>query len=286
MGYLPDYGRGYAIMINSENSDALGRISTLVRQYVIRDLTPPPLPPVASVPVELQQHYTGYYQGVSPRIQLLYAFERLINIKQLAFTTNGLSTTTYGLHRERWVPMTERLFRRNEQSIATVALLPDADGDTLIQSGQVTFKKVSALRIWGQFGAIAATVLFMLSSFLFALVWVPRKLFGKLRNAGPLSVRVIPLFSAVLLIAFLVLFGTHIGDAQTLGVPNLLSIGIMLLSIAFPLTAAAGLYIAYRKRSAAMNRVAYWHSVLVAATMTGVAVYLGCWGLIGLRLWA
>jgi hypothetical protein len=89
-----------------------------------------------------------------------------------------------------------------------------------------------------------------------------------------------------LLIAFLVLFGTHLGDVQTLGVPNLLSIGIMLLSIAFPLTAAAGLYIAYRKRSAAMNRVVYWHSVLVALALTGVAVYLGCWGLIGLRLWA
>jgi CubicO group peptidase (beta-lactamase class C family) len=286
MGYLPDYGRGYAIMINSENSGALGKISTLVRQYVIRDLTPPPLPPVVSVPVELQQHYAGYYQGVSPRIQLLYVFERLINIKQLAFTTTGLSTTTYGLHSERWVPMTERLFRRNEQSIATVALLPDADGETLIQSGWVTFKKISALRVWGQFGAVAATLLLMLTSFLFALVWVPRKLFGKLRNAGPLSVRVIPLFSAVLLIAFLVLFGTHLGDAQTLGIPNLLSIGIMLLSIAFPLTAAAGLYIAYRKRSAAMNRVVYWHSVLVAAAMTGVAVYLGCWDLIGLRLWA
>ena len=34
-----------------------------------------------------------------------------------------------------------------------------------------------------------------------------------------------------------------------------------------------------------MNRMAYWHSVLVAAAMAAVAIYMGYWGLIGLRLW-
>jgi len=32
--------------------------------------------------------------------------------------------------------------------------------------------------------------------------------------------------------------------------------------------------------------MAYWHSVLVATAMAAVAVYMGYWGLIGLRLWA
>jgi hypothetical protein len=34
-----------------------------------------------------------------------------------------------------------------------------------------------------------------------------------------------------------------------------------------------------------MNRAAYWHSVLVTVSVAAVAIYMGYWGLIGLRLW-
>jgi len=41
----------------------------------------------------------------------------------------------------------------------------------------------------------------------------------------------------------------------------------MLSTIAFALAAAASLYVVYRERFAAMNRIVYWHSILVAAAM-------------------
>ena len=87
MAYLPEQGRGYAFMINSGNVDAMLKIGKLIRQYVIRDLTPPAVPPAASVPAELQRHYGGYYQGISPIFQGSYGFERLIYIKKLSFTS-------------------------------------------------------------------------------------------------------------------------------------------------------------------------------------------------------
>ena len=295
MAYLPDYGRGYAVMINSGNGRALYQIAELARQYVVRDLTPPALPPAASVPAELERHYAGYYQGISPRMQLFYPLQRLLNIKRLVFTAaDGLSITTYDLDHEQWVPVTERLFRREDQSAATLALLPDADGETLIQCNSETFKKVSAWRVWGQRVGFGLIVLLMLSSPLFALVWGSRKLIGKLPDAGPLSVRVMPLLSTVLLMATLglvatvcrMMFGDYVAALMALGVPSLLPVSIMLLTVAFPAATAASLYVVYRNRTAAMNRMAYWHSVLVATAMAAVAVYMGYWGLIGLRLWA
>jgi len=286
MAYLPDYGRGYAFMINSGSFKALRRIGDLVRHYVIRGLTPPALPPAASVPADLQRHYAGYYQAISPRVQMFYALERLLNIRQLVFMTNGPSTTIFNLYRERWVPVSERLLRRKNQSAATLALLPDAGGETLIQIDRGTFKKVSALRVWGQVVGFGAIGLLMLSSPLFALVWGARKLLGKLRNAGPLSVRVMPLLSTLSMGAFLGLFYFNREDLWTLGVPSFVSVSIMLSSLAFALTAAASLFIVYRERHAVMNRVAYWHSVVVAAAVAAVAAYMGYWSLIGLRLWA
>jgi len=286
MAYLPDQGRGYVVMINSGNGRTLARIGKLVRQYVIRDLAPPLLPPVVSAPAELQRHYAGYYQGISPRIQMFYALERLLNIKRLVFTPNGLLITTLGGHHDRDVPMTDRLFRTDYQSAATLALLPDVGGEILIESGTGTYKQLSALQVWGEWVGFGLIAVLMLSSPLFALVWGGRKLLGKLPNAGPLSVRAMPLLSTLSMGAFLGLFYFNRENLWTLGVPSLVTMGIMLSSLVFALTAAASVFVVYRERRATMNRVAYWHSVLVAVAVAADAIYLGYWGLIGLRLWA
>jgi CubicO group peptidase (beta-lactamase class C family) len=133
MAYLPDAGRGYAVMINSGNGHALLRITKLIRTYLVRDLTPPLLPAPVSVPTELQRHRGGYYQIISPREQWLYAFDRLAQITKLAFTSDALSTSTYGLGGEKWMPVSPRVYRKENQSAATLALLPDEDGKVLVE---------------------------------------------------------------------------------------------------------------------------------------------------------
>ena len=293
MAYLPDYGRGYAVMINSGDGKALFRIGKLLKQYVTRDLTAPPLPPVVPIPNEFKQHYDGYYQGISPRSQSLYWLERLILVQKFHFTSNGLSSSIYGLHHEQWVSASDRLFRKEDESVPTLALLRDADGEILVQTSWTTFKKISVWRFWSQIIGIVLISVLTASSLLFAMVRAVRKLLGK-PPAGPRSVRVMPLISAVLLVAFdgllaFALFGEIIGvvtDVSALGVPSLLTVSIMLTSIAFPISVAASLYIVYRERRAPMNRIAYWHAVLVTMAMTAVAIYYGYWGLFGLRFWA
>jgi hypothetical protein len=293
MAYLPGYGRGYAVMINSGNGDAIRQIANLVRHYVIRGLKPPAMPHAAAVPIELRRHYGGYYQAISPRSQWLYGFERLIHVERLAFTGDRLSTSFSGPGPQRWVPVSDRLFRKEDQSVATLALLPDAAGEILIQAGWTTFKKVSPLQFWAQIVGVVLVSVLTVSSLLRAPVWVFRKLLGKHPNSGPMAIRVLPFLSAVLLVLFdgllvVSLFGTLSGsvtDVSGLGVPSLLTVSIMLTSIAFPLAAVASLFIVIRKRHAPMNRITYWHSVFIAAAMAAVALYYGYCGLIGLRLW-
>jgi hypothetical protein len=71
-----------------------------------------------------------------------------------------------------------------------------------------------------------------------------------------------------------------------LGTRSGVTVGIMFSSILFAVASAASLYFVYRERRTTMNRLAYWHSVLVAVAAAIVAIYMGYWGLIGLRLWA
>lgn len=296
MEYLPDRGRGYAVMINTGNGPAMFRIVSLIRRYVVRDLSPAALPAVASISPEVQQHYTGYYEGISARDQWLNGFRRLVNVKKLTFGEGELLTSTYGLRGdERRVPVTDHLYRQPDQILATLALLPDADGETLIEYHWGTLRKISTLQVWTQLAGIALVSLLALSALGFAPIWIVRKLMGKVPSSGPLSLRVLPVLSVLLLIAFdgLLIFGLRgmlragsIDDYFVMGSPSAYSISLMILSIAFPLVALAGLFVAWRARKTPMNRVAYWHSVVVAVAIVGVAVYYGYWGLIGLRLWA
>ncbi len=288
MAYLPEYGRGYAIMINSGKADALTRIATLVRHYVTRGLTPPALPSTVEIPTEIQKHYAGYYQNISPRKQRLQGLLRLIYVSKLNFTTNGFYTTMFGFDRHRWTAVTDKLFRKDDQSAATLALLPDDNGEVLVQSSSGTSKKVSGFLVWGQMAAIIILSLVIASSVLFAFVRGALKLFGKRYNFGPCCVRGLPLVSIVLLAIFFGLFWISKGDLWTLGNPSWISIGILLASIAFPIASAASLYVVYRERSTTMNRLAYltyWHSVLVALAVCIIAAYMGYWGWLGLCLW-
>jgi len=210
---------------------------------------------------------------------------RLIMVRKLDFTTNGFSTTTFGVHREHWLAVTDKLYRKAGQSAATFALVPDDDGQTLIQASFGTFKKVSGFRVWGQLAAVIILCLVIASRGLHPLIRLALKLFGKSYNMGPRSVRRLPVISILLLAAIPILVFISRGDIWVLGKPTWISIGILLASIAFPIVSAASLYALYRERAAAMNRMVYWHTVVVAIAVAIIAVYMGCWGFIGLCLW-
>jgi CubicO group peptidase (beta-lactamase class C family) len=294
MAYLPGQGRGYAFMINSGNFKVAHRIEELIRQYITNGLASPALPPMAAVPTALEQHYQGYYQIISPDAQWSCGFVNLLYVKKLTFTTNGLSTSTYGfLQKEQWVPLSGRLFRHTNESLAQLALLPDTDGKILVQCGFDTFKKVPAWQALGQLAGMALVSALVLSSLVMAPIWIAKRLFCKNYHPGPLSVRFWPLAGAVLLAAYdlLLAFGFRAPliyscfDDFNLGTLNFLTASIMLASIAFPLAAVMGLYVAWRNRNAPIKRKVYWYCILVALAVVAAAVYYGYWGLIGLRLW-
>ncbi len=294
MGYLPEQGCGYVVMINSGSFIAASRITDHIREYLRPKLTAPPLPPVVPVPDQLKRHYAGYYQYISSAVQWSQGISRWLNARTLTVTTNGFVVSFHGFRQHRVLPVTERLYRDEDGSLATIALLPDTDGHILIQCSRGTFERIPAVEYWAQLAGIALIGTVVVSLLVMAPIWIVRRWLGKSRNPGPLSVRFLPLVSAALLAAFAVLLfcgfrgivsGRYIDDAS-LGTPNLHSVSLWLASLGFPLAAAASLYVVWRERHTPMKRVVYWFSVLVTLTMAAAAVYHGWWGLIGLRLWA
>jgi hypothetical protein len=140
--------------------------------------------------------------------------------------------------------------------------------------------------VWIEYGLGAAWFLLLGSTVLFALIWVPRKLLGKLRGAPYLSIRAIPLLSLASLAGAVALFAVSGDDLlQRFGKPTVWSVGFCVLTWAFALTAVLGLVLTLRARGSCVPPGVYAHALAITLANTVVAAYLAYWGVIGFRSW-
>lgn len=293
MAYCPALDRGYALMINSGNGVAMWRIRQLVRKYLIQDLKSPDLPPAVIVSPELRQNYSGYYTNISiPNGGVRRLVEYSSTLKRIQFDEQGMQMLpVLSGWPSRWVAVSRNIFRRDNAAKPALAFITDENGRTLLQFSEgeqfATMQKVSALRVWLPVGGAVFALVAMLSSLPFCIVWGTRKLLGKLSAPGPLSVRVIPLLGSVLFLAIPVILAVTMANADMilLGKPNVRTVSIFILSIAFPITAFLSAVLIWRHRKARINRIAYWHCATVTLGLIFISGLFICCGLVGLRTW-
>jgi hypothetical protein len=141
--------------------------------------------------------------------------------------------------------------------------------------------------VWLERLLACAAALLMASAPLFALIWIPRKLLGRMRGVRQLRARVVPLLSVLCLVVAVALFIMSDDDLiQRFGNATLWSVGFWTLGWVFALSATLGLLLALRAPAVEMNRWARRHALAVSLANTSVALYLFYWGIIGLRTWA
>jgi hypothetical protein len=281
--YAPDQGVGYFFSINDSDAGAAPQdIANLLFKYITRGMTLPPKP--APVPLDAQiENAAGFYQFVSPRqewTRLLVDF-----VSGWTFVDKGTlyRRTLFPGPRVRMLYLGGGLFRTEKEAGASGLFCKGADGDTYGCSMLASFRRVNPLWPLTRFSLIVAALLLMSTSVAFAMVWIPRKLLGRLRGVEHLSVRALPLLATLSFIALLWRWTVPpiVGASA-----NPSTLAIFLLSIVFPLLSIAALAVSARSGRFQMNRGVQIHSLLVAIACVGVSGYLGYWGLIGVRVWA
>jgi len=292
MAYLPNHGLGYAFMINASNWEAYLEISKLVQQYLTVDLEPDPKTPTAAVEVSVLQSYEGWYEPITPREENWRFLTRIIGFVRLTITDQML--TYHPLIGETWrlVPVSDHLFRwedePEDQPIASVVFYDGgANGIVLMEAGN-EMRRVSSTLVWLQLLLGGASLLLMVSALLFALVWIPRRLFGmQLRGAQQMSVRALPALAAAFFSAMVAARFMGSGDAiQRFGTPTFWSVSLCLLTLLFAVTSVLALVQAVRHRSSPIHRGVRIHSMLASIGLMTIMLYLLYWGVIGLRTWA
>jgi CubicO group peptidase (beta-lactamase class C family) len=283
--YLPELGLGWVILLNASSTQAMKDIDTLVRNTLTRDLPRPAPPPLATVSPETRQAFSGWYVTDSPRMELFHFLDRLLGPVHLRFTGQGLVLRTLWGKRKEYLPVTDRLYREKDDPAATLVLL-DTPGGSKVGQSFGSLARVASPRIWLQSGLLVLSLLAMASAVLFALVWVPRWLFGRLRRAPAIAVRVFPLLSVLLLVGSAALVMVSGDDIlRRFGRPTPWSVGFMLGTLGFALASALSLILAFGPRSRFVGRGVRWHTRAVALACGLCAATLGAAGMLGLQTW-
>lgn len=284
-GYLPEEGLGYCVMVSASNPSLLRRISDLIRQSLVGDIEKPDKPTVVGMPPGIGA-WIGYYRELTPRNESNRFLSRLTGIVRIRRDGDGLA-----VGERRYVPVGERLFRREAQSMATLVLVEGPDGRKFVQGDRGNLLKVPAPLVWLQRTVSAAVVLLLVSSPVWALFWVPLKLFGRLKQR-PVSVRVWPLLAiAVPCAAMLLMLGLMFGEEsevrfiELIGRPSAVGIGLVVMSWVFVLLSGLALLKTWKSDSARFGRIARLHSIAVSAACSIAAVYLLAHRAIGFPPW-
>jgi CubicO group peptidase (beta-lactamase class C family) len=286
LAYLPDQGVGYVFFVNAANS-AFQKISKLIRRYLTHDLAKPALPSAASLNRDSVRPFLGYLEPVTPRQEIQRFLVRILDVTRITIDGNKLVMKPMLGSRKVYLPVSDVLFREEKEPVATLALIRSAPDGPVVQTGWDTFRPISALAVWLEFGLGAASLLVMATAILFALVWVPRKLLGKLRDAPRMSIRVIPLLCVLSFGGAIALFLLSDNDLlQRFGNLTIWSGGFTALTWAFAVTAVIGLVVTWRARKAGVHRGVYAHALAVSIANILIAGYLAYWGIIGYRPWA
>ncbi|MGH9742893.1 MAG: serine hydrolase domain-containing protein, partial [Candidatus Acidiferrum sp.] len=286
--YMPEQNWGYVVLLNStESYQALLGLNKLAIDFLSKDF-PKTQQPAVSLSADDLKKFAGFYAPRAPRSQLFSFMEDLtggvrVRVVNGQLTQSGLFGKSAVL-----IPVAKNLFRGEKDPEATCIFVSDNAGN-MVLSGQglegVSYGvRTSILWTYGRIALLALCLLLMATSLLFAIVWILRKLFGRMKDAHHIAVRAVPLIATISFLG-LFFFFTKIGGSES-GKLTVWTAGLFAFSILFPLLSLYALLLAVRVPKNEIDSRVRIHSVLVALACCVITIFLASWHLIGVRLWA
>jgi len=292
MAYRPEQGIGFAYMVNAANGKAYQEIGKLVRGYLTQGEAKPAGPAPGPMP-EVARERAGWYVPDNPRTQMTYFAERLLALTRVTVTDSALVMKPLLGKAKPYLPVSGTLFRGTDEPVATMALVEDgADGRAaaIEQMGYLlpaSYHRVPAILAWVSIGLVGLFLLSLVTTVLFALVWVPRKLLGKLKGVKHLSARVWPLIATLALAGLIGVIAISMDNMiANLGTRNWRSMALFACTMVFPAASLFGLIAAWRAPREELKGGVRVYAGAVSLVFAITAAYLAYWGMAGWRSWS
>ena len=282
--YSSDLRVGYFVSINKGSGGGLPDIVRLLGERLTEGFEKPQ-GPVAVLSNDELRAVTGSYQLATPRQQVTYGLDRLLNVRRIILEEGKLfMLPTIGGGSEL-VPVTATSFRQEGEPVPTVFGGVDEEGNRILQTGRAgNYVRVGTARLRFQQAVAMTTFLLLLSAPLFALVWGPARTFGRMKTI-PLRTVLYPLLATLSIVVWFFLPG-QFASPLDFGTVSGWSLTWFIGSLAFAALTALSLFVSFRRDSVDGGRLVRLHSRLVSLACTFTLLYAWNAGWIGLRTWA
>tara|TARA_R110002126_G_scaffold150368_11_gene296625 strand:+ start:1732 stop:3591 length:1860 start_codon:yes stop_codon:yes gene_type:complete len=285
--YQPDIQKGYVIAVNGE-----GPAVPQIHQFLANLITQPGATQHVSEQhhfSEKQQALSGFYRSINPGASLIAPFS-VLSPWQLKVTNQSATIGPIVGAKPRPLGAGDDNYFTQWQTGKTILLAAeDPIAGAVIHYGPQTFKRISVFTAYAPLSIVLVWVLLTIIAFVFALIWLPRKLLGKTSVHASIRLRSWPLITLLPLMAVITLFfyaKASPAFTSLLGQPSWVSVGITASSVLFLLASLWSMVVCWQTPRRNVNTLIYWHSALLISLNGLIAFYLLLNGLIGVRLWA
>ncbi len=276
--YAPGQGAGFVVMANLGASEAFAA-GDEIRSYLERNFPDPKPVAVPLAPAELER-LTGFYQSITPRQQKLAVLESIFGWQtarakggELEF--NDTKRTHVG----------NNIFQKTDKAAPNIVFVPKGD-DVLMFTAVGADRKVPLPELVGKAALAALYALALVLTALYMLIWIPSAFFGRLRERGGLTIRLLPWLAMLSTVAVtgIAIFSFAGASLDQLGKPSPLGWALYGATLATP---ALGVLTLLRSAMGApdanmLARGVAWLSGMATLAFAG---YLWSYGWIGMKLW-
>jgi CubicO group peptidase (beta-lactamase class C family) len=286
--YMPEQNWGYVVLLNSDNSQqALESLNHLAIDFLSKDFAKPQMAAI-DLPVSELRRFEGFYAPRAPRSQLFAFLDDLAGGTRIRVINGKLTRSGLFGRPDPLLYVGKNLFRGEKEPEGTTVFFVTQSGDWAVAGSGlegISYSERSSIALpFLRIALLSLCLFFMLTSLLYALVWLFLKLIGAMKDVRHVSVRAVPL-SATLMLLIVPLSLMRLGGTQ-FGSFNFWTLGIFLGTFFFPLLSIAGLILALRVPQKEIHRAVRIHSLLVSSACCVLTGFLWSWHLLALRLWA
>jgi CubicO group peptidase (beta-lactamase class C family) len=283
--YSPELHKGFVLMLNASNGDAQWQMSKAIQDFLFQEPRKP-LPKPIPLPSQFQQ-LDGIYSPVNPSVGMMKLMSDVTEAITLSHSADYLRRTPlFGGQSTDDFAVNDRHLISPNTGLPTTAIANDPVIGQIVQIGRTTYQRVPAIQVYARLALLLSVAVLSVGSILFALIWIPRRIWGTLPAGAGIQVRIWPLLTTLTLVLLPVapmVFGSEVLDFARFS-PT--SVSVFLLSLLYPVLALFGLVVTVKYRATAVNPWVRWTSGALAVSHAGFAVLLASYGLLGLRLWA
>jgi CubicO group peptidase (beta-lactamase class C family) len=282
--YSEKLGEGYVAMINSGDPGALGEIGTVLKEYVLRNSTPPEV--TASVLPEKYKAIDGYYQYINPRNESMAMMASLFGILKVTHDDKYLHRSPLFPSWTSSDPVDARGVLIDRWSgLPTIAIVVDPLAGPGLQVASDLLQRVPGWKVFARLATLALAILMSIAGLIAFIVWAARRARRKTDDAR-LWLRLWPLLATVSFLVYLFAFAASGLFLSQLGTVTAVSVGLFALSLVYPAIVLVGASHLLTPKARERLNLPYWFAAAFVTVHVLVASYLAMYGGVAIRTWA